>query len=197
MKKDGESGAGRAEAGGAHCTFWFHFFTPPLRRVEMRGEEEMGVVERNEMKQCRKFRILLRAGMLDRPQSNVHTANQQYWPFCFSSNTAVPRGGGRELPQLHPTTISPSIFSILYNKVQRHWRLKLKQTWDARTSSRRPAEELGDVEIHRLDEILGGACDSAHESKRASGAWRNATMQKQSLHEMICGKTAGWPGLQV
>lgn len=35
-----ERGKGRAEAGGAHCTFWFHFFASSKEGVE---EEQGGV----------------------------------------------------------------------------------------------------------------------------------------------------------
>lgn len=35
-----ERGKGRAEAGGAHCTFWFHFFASSKERVGVDEEEE-------------------------------------------------------------------------------------------------------------------------------------------------------------
>lgn len=46
--------------------------------MRRRRRSSRGVFKETELKRCRKSEILFTAGMLDRLQSNVHAAKQQY-----------------------------------------------------------------------------------------------------------------------
>lgn len=134
MKKDGERSeeGRRAEAGGAHCTFWFHFFTPPLGEgKEDGGGGDGSCWEETELKQKVPNTVNswnARQAAVQRPHSEATVLTLFF--VCVATPQSHPGGGGsctspppNQNESIHPLDPVQRSLKTLAFKAK-------KQTWD-------------------------------------------------------------------